>query len=1271
MGNSTSAADKKAVVTSLLQSILTGDLESTSSLILRFPELLTTALDLDIGHNPIHMAVLVKGHTILSYLLSFCSHINSSCNGQLEASLHSCAMKALNDCHVATPLMLACDLGDLESVRLLLEAGAVATLTDRPHQRTCLHYAAARGHADVIELVIQKNQARNRVSSEITAFSRLSWQDEEESNRPLVDVATICGFTPLMYAAWFDHPQAVVALMRNGSSIRRRTLRLGVGSDIHCTNIPDGSTALHVAAIANSHKAALSILGEYIHAQQAYAMYQAEDRLAVGRGDPRPAPMARPIDPRLYVDSNGRNSFVMARILDHVELMNTLNPFTPLAAAIDAVEVEHRPVVIPTLQQLAAKVAQILLRSQLEVLSKRIADRKQAKSGWRMQAGGSSVGRTAQSVEQPSPTIHKRVPSEPPSALRGTASSVMTTIFERASQEGVRRHHSLNSSPSNMTAGNGGGFDRLGSLPLSIMPSVTESNERSAVEEGEDGSEQPSPVAGSSSQVECSAAVLEDGSKTSSPAFQLLMGTEAVSPAPVNVVVLQRRVAFVPKKEEEEEDVTDCNCSATTARSFHDCQQKHSEDTAAMGGHTTALGGHNIIQHAGHEEGLRSASLDAAREKLGPDYEVGIISDQRQALLLSHPGQEVPPAHQQFISETPWSPAAVAGGSPLSASLLSPTVGSRLHRANSAIPSLVRPSFTGSSRVSGDGQRPSLRSAIKSWRSAALVRVSAGGGVSPQASMTQEEILTCLPPLEASPASQLLLDDEAARSSATTTYPSMMQSILGSKNVAEAEGIIEIFITSDVTSPRVSSSLSCRAASRQASLTKPQQGAAAATAAAAALWSQRSLRASRKLLKMQNQLASHLAEQEQGLQMLMQRLLPDNNQAGNDNSSTKHPNSQRGDHLLSSEEQQDFQPQQRNDARTQLSHLHHKRSLTSIPLGYEVVHTAPHKMVHRKTASSSHLSDPVMVDALISVASAIGDSGVGVAQLEETLIACRYHRLVYGVNSHAATFRLTPQNTLQSEIKDDEVPQLHTFHTEQQQLGGASKFCQSSNGVAKGGSSLMLEPQHSTTGIKRSSTDLSYASCPPTPLGLNKSILSPMLVASPGSRILRQADNSGIDKNETNLVYSEASSPFLGVGTLSSRGGTFGGMMEGLGAVRVIGGAEMDSIQMGCKVEADALDNALPLTGSSPTAQTSLPRLLSSLQSFDMGSSLGDPDEYEDMCGVCLDEGDFIKTSPCQHKLCVSCALELLKLHPLDPIPCPFCRCLLRGFQEHRKAAAI
>ncbi|GAX78913.1 hypothetical protein CEUSTIGMA_g6352.t1 [Chlamydomonas eustigma] len=50
-------------------------------------------------------------------------------------------------------------------------------------------------------------------------------------------------------------------------------------------------------------------------------------------------------------------------------------------------------------------------------------------------------------------------------------------------------------------------------------------------------------------------------------------------------------------------------------------------------------------------------------------------------------------------------------------------------------------------------------------------------------------------------------------------------------------------------------------------------------------------------------------------------------------------------------------------------------------------------------------------------------------------------------------------------------------------------------------------------------------------------------------------------------------------------------------------------------------------------------------------------------CGVCLDDkGEIVATKPCGHKMCVDCAMELLKLHAYDPSPCPFCRSIIRGF---------
>ncbi|GAX72789.1 hypothetical protein CEUSTIGMA_g244.t1, partial [Chlamydomonas eustigma] len=68
------------------------------------------------------------------------------------------------------------------------------------------------------------------------------------------------------------------------------------------------------------------------------------------------------------------------------------------------------------------------------------------------------------------------------------------------------------------------------------------------------------------------------------------------------------------------------------------------------------------------------------------------------------------------------------------------------------------------------------------------------------------------------------------------------------------------------------------------------------------------------------------------------------------------------------------------------------------------------------------------------------------------------------------------------------------------------------------------------------------------------------------------------------------------------------------------------------------------------------------------GSASGvEEDEFERTCGVCLDVGDFILTHPCSHKICISCATELIKLHPMDPAPCPFCRGIIKGFAEVSK----
>ena len=67
-------------------------------------------------------------------------------------------------------------------------------------------------------------------------------------------------------------------------------------------------------------------------------------------------PPSRPVDPRLFIDSDGLTSFVLARNRHRLGLVSLLNPFTSLSAAFDAEAAADRPIGVATLQQIAAKV---------------------------------------------------------------------------------------------------------------------------------------------------------------------------------------------------------------------------------------------------------------------------------------------------------------------------------------------------------------------------------------------------------------------------------------------------------------------------------------------------------------------------------------------------------------------------------------------------------------------------------------------------------------------------------------------------------------------------------------------------------------------------------------------------------------------------------------------------------------------------------------------------------------------------------------------------
>jgi hypothetical protein len=60
---------------------------------------------------------------------------------------------------------------------------------------------------------------------------------------------------------------------------------------------------------------------------------------------------------------------------------------------------------------------------------------------------------------------------------------------------------------------------------------------------------------------------------------------------------------------------------------------------------------------------------------------------------------------------------------------------------------------------------------------------------------------------------------------------------------------------------------------------------------------------------------------------------------------------------------------------------------------------------------------------------------------------------------------------------------------------------------------------------------------------------------------------------------------------------------------------------------------------------------------------LGCMGEVVETCGVCMDECVQVQVAGCRHRLCLGCCRELVRLHHLKPVSCPFCRTCIGGFE--------
>ncbi|KAG1659309.1 hypothetical protein FOA52_003665 [Chlamydomonas sp. UWO 241] len=249
------------------------------ALVLARPSLLQGGRD---GSTSFHRCIEHRAHTTLRELLRLVAPRSSSGRPARMSPVSPRIVSQGRLVDGATPLMLACALGDDVAVGLLLAHGADPWSRDTPHRRTCLHYAAEGGHASVVCAVVEASRLQgsgSRVSaahlqlaadlsngtirgggSESVAaaaapasIQRLSAQ----VGRALVDMATTGGQTPLMYAAQGGHAACVRALLDCNASLNKSCWN---SADPVCNDCCVGAAPLHAAAHVGATDAAWAMM---------------------------------------------------------------------------------------------------------------------------------------------------------------------------------------------------------------------------------------------------------------------------------------------------------------------------------------------------------------------------------------------------------------------------------------------------------------------------------------------------------------------------------------------------------------------------------------------------------------------------------------------------------------------------------------------------------------------------------------------------------------------------------------------------------------------------------------------------------------------------------------------------------------------------------------------------------------------------------------------------------------------------------------------------
>lgn len=160
-----------------------------------------------------------------------------------------------------TPLYIACQMGHVSIVSLLLEHGANVHVKRKLNGVSCLYIAAQEGHAAVVQLLLRArarpdDQMHDRASA-LHIACRMGHRSVIRhllSAKANLDAQTRCGLTPLFIACQEGHEDIVSELLLAGANVE--------------VQIFDGATPLFVASQNGFHRIVTQLLAYRAHTER-------------------------------------------------------------------------------------------------------------------------------------------------------------------------------------------------------------------------------------------------------------------------------------------------------------------------------------------------------------------------------------------------------------------------------------------------------------------------------------------------------------------------------------------------------------------------------------------------------------------------------------------------------------------------------------------------------------------------------------------------------------------------------------------------------------------------------------------------------------------------------------------------------------------------------------------------------------------------------------------------------------------------------------------